>query len=87
MKLTLKDGFEVNVNDNCMNDWNFLVMLRKVDKGDYGLIVDVAETLLGGEEEVGKLADPLAVDGVTPADAMGEALLEIMTSIRELKNS
>ena len=87
MKLTLKDGFEVNVNDNCMNDWNFLVMLRKVDKGDYGLIVDVAETLLGGEEAVGKLADHLAVDGVTPADAMGEALLEIMTSIRELKNS
>ena len=87
MKLTLKDGFEVNVNDNCMNDWNFLVMLRKVDKGDYGLIVDVAETLLGGEEEVGTLAAHLAVDGVTPADAMGEALLEIMTSIRELKNS
>jgi len=87
MKVTLKDGFEVKVNDGCLNDWNFLTMLRKVDKGDYGLIVDVAEILLGGEKEVDKLADHFAVDGVTPVDAMGDALMEILTSANELKNS
>jgi len=86
MKATLKDGYEVQINDSCLNDWKFLTALRKVDKGDYGLIVDVAEILLGGEKEVDKLADHLAVDGVTPADAMVEALSEILTSVNELKN-
>lgn len=62
-------------------------MLRKIDKGDAGLIVDVAEKLLGGDEEVDKLAKHLEVDGVTPADKMIDALTELMESVNELKNS
>lgn len=87
MKTKLSDGFEASINEKCLNDWGFLTMLRKIDKGDTGLIVDIAETLLGGEEEVGKLAKHLEVDGVTPADKMIDALTEIMESVNELKNS
>lgn len=87
MKAMLKDGFEVQVNENCLNDWGFLSLLRKIDKGDTGLIVDIAEKLLGGEKEVDKLAKHLEVDGVTPADKMIEALTELMESVNELKNS
>ena len=87
MKATLNDGFEVSVNEKCLNDWGFLTMLRKIDKGDTGLIVDIAERLLGGEEEVDKLAKHLEVDGITPADKMVDALSELMTSVNELKNS
>ena len=86
MKAKLSDGFEVSINEKCLNDWGFLTMLRKIDKGDAGLIVDVAERLLGGEEEVGKLAKHLEVDGVTPADKMIDALTELMESVNELKN-
>ena len=86
MKATLSDGYEVQVNEKCLNDWGFLTLLRKIDKGDTGLIVDIAEKLLGGEEEVGKLAKHLEVDGVTPADRMIDALTEIMTSANKLKN-
>ncbi len=86
MKAQLNDGYEVQVNENCLNDWGFLTMLRKIDKGDAGLIVDVAEKLLGGDEEVDKLAKHLEVDGVTPADKMINALTELMESINELKN-
>lgn len=86
MKAKLSDGYEAQVNENCLNDWGFLTMLRKIDKGDAGLIVDVAERLLGGEEEVGKLAKHLEVDGVTPADKMIDALTELMGSVNELKN-
>ena len=86
MKATLSDGYEAQVNENCLNDWGFLTMLRKIDKGDAGFIVDVAERLLGGEEEVGKLAKHLEVDGVTPADKMIDALTELMGSVNELKN-
>ena len=86
MKAKLSDGYEAQVNENCLNDWGFLTMLHKIDKGDAGLIVDVAERLLGGEEEVGKLAKHLEVDGVTPADKMIDALTELMESVNELKN-
>ena len=86
MKAKLSDGYEARINENCLNDWGFLTMLRKIDKGDAGLIVDVAERLLGGEEEVGKLAKHLEVDGVTPADKMIDALTELMESVNELKN-
>ena len=63
MTIKLSDGFEVSINEKCLNDWGFLTMLRKIDKGDTGLIVDIAEKLLGGDEEVGKLAKHLEVDG------------------------
>ena len=87
MKAKLDDGFEVSINENCLNDWGFLTMLRKVDKGDTGLIVDIAEKLLGGEEEVGKLAKHIEVDGITPADKMIDTLTELMQSVNDLKNS
>ena len=87
MKAKLNDGFEVNIDETCLNDWGFLTMLRKIDKGDTGLIVDIAETLLGGDEEVDKLAEHLAVDGRTPANKMVDALTELMESVNELKNS
>ena len=87
MKAKLSDGFEVQISDNCVNDWKFLSALRKIDKGETGLIVDVAEILLGGEKEVEKLAKHLEVDGVTPVDVMVNALTELMESVNELKNS
>lgn len=86
MKAKLEDGYEVQISESCLNDWGFLTMLRKIDKGDTGLIVDIAERLLGGEEEVDKLAKHLEVDGVTPADKMIDALTELMESVNELKN-
>lgn len=87
MLVELKDGFSVNVDEECSNDWNFLTKLRKIDKGDAGLIVDVAEILLGGEEEVDKLAKHLEKDGKTPLNSMVDALTEIMESISSVKNS
>ena len=87
MKAKLKDGYKVEIDEDSLNDWNFIKLLRKIDKGDTGLIVDVAEVLLGGEEEVDKLAEHLAVNGRTPADKMVDALIEIMEFANELKNS
>lgn len=82
----LSDGFEAQINEGILNDWAFLTMLRKIDKGDTGLIVDIAEKLLGGEEEVEKLAKHLEENGVTPTDKMVNALTELMESVNEVKN-
>ena len=87
MKAMLKDGFEVQLNDGLANDWRFLTVLRKIDKGETGMIVDAAEILLGGEEEVDRLAKHLEVDGVTSVDSMVDAITELMNSVNELKNS
>ncbi len=87
MLVKLSDGFEVNIDDTRLNDWNLLRMLRGIDRGDSSLIVDVSEILLGGEEQVEALAKHLEVDGITPIDAMMNAMREIMESATELKNS
>lgn len=87
MKARLNDGYEVEIAESSLNDWNFVKTLRKIDKGDTGLIVDIAETLLGSEEEVGKLAKHLEEDGVTAVNKMVDALTELMSSVNELKNS
>ena len=85
MKASLKDGFEVELNEECLNDWRFLTTLRKIDKGEAGLIVDVAESLFG-ETGVDLLAAHLEKDGKIPTDKMVEAIAELMESVQELKN-
>lgn len=87
MKAKLSDGYEAEISESCLNDWRFLTVLRKIDKGETGLIVDAAETILGGEAEVERLAKHIEVDGFTPADAMVSAITELMESVNELKNS
>ena len=87
MKAKLSDGFEVEISESCLNDWRFLTVLRKIDKGETGLIVDAAEIILGGEKEVERLAQHLEENGVTPADKMVAAITEILESANDLKNS
>lgn len=85
MRTKLRDGYEVDVNENALNDWKYITMLRNITKGDYGLIVDVAEMILGSDG-VENLAKHLEVDGYTPADKMIESISEILESVGELKN-
>lgn len=87
MTVTLKDGFEVDIDERHLNDWNLLRKLRGIDRGESALVVDVAEILLGGEENLEALAKHLEVDGVTSIDSMVDALREIMESTTESKNS
>lgn len=87
MTVKLSDGYEVIIDERRLNDWNLLKMLRGIDKGETALITDVAEALLGGEENADALADHLAIDGITSIDAMVGALREILEAANELKNS
>lgn len=83
----LKDGFEVEVDEKAVDDWEYLKLLRRIDKGESSLIIDASEILLGGEEQVDRLAEHLKVEGRTSILSMIEALQEIMSSVNELKNS
>lgn len=86
MTVKLKDGFEVDINEKHLNDWKLLKLIRGIDKGDASLTVDVMEILLG-EKGLERLEEHLAVDGITPIDAMGIALTEMIEAATELKNS
>lgn len=86
MKIKLSDSYEVMIDEKRLNDWNLLKMLRGIDKGETAMVVDVAEILLGGEENLDALAKHLETDGVTTIDSMVDALREIMESATELKN-
>ena len=86
MKAQLKDGFEIEIKDNSLNDWRFLKTLRKIDKGDAALIVDAAEYLLG-EDGLEALEKHIEKDGFVPTDGMASAITELMESVNELKNS
>lgn len=87
MKVTLKDGFEVNIDEKHLNDWRLLKLIRGIDKGDASLSVDVMEILLGGEENLEALEKHLEEDGFISIDTMGNALREIIEAASELKNS
>lgn len=85
MKAVIQN-IEVNVDERHLNDWNLLKMLRKIDSGDSGPIVDVAEMLLG-EEEIEKLEKHFEKDGIVQADKMLSFISDLLGSLNELKNS
>jgi hypothetical protein len=85
MKAKLSDGFEVELNEKYFGSWKFLTVLRKIDKGEEALIVDVSEDLLG-EEGLDTLMKHLDPNGDPSVTDMVDALTELMTSVNELKN-
>lgn len=87
MKVKLKDDFEVTIDENCLDDWRLLKLIRGIDKGDGALAVDVMQILLGGEDGLERLEKHLEVDGKVTVSAMNDALAEIIEAASELKNS
>lgn len=86
MKGRLADGFEAELNDNILDDWEFLELLDDVDNGNEGAIVRVAKMLLG-KDGLKSLKDHLRQDGRVKVTAIVPALTELMESASQLKNS
>ena len=86
MKAVLKDGFEVEVREECLDDWDFLELLNEIDEGNGGKIVKVAKVMLG-EEGTNSLKEHVkGTAGKASVDAMVGALSELLESLSELKN-
>lgn len=87
MLAKLKDGFEVTVKNEILDDWEFLELLNEIDEGNGSKIVNVARAMLG-EEEVGKLKEHFKEKtGKVTVNEMVEAITELLESIGEAKNS
>lgn len=87
MKAHLKDGFEVDIRDEVIDDWEFLEILSDIDEGETGLIVRAARMMLG-KEGVSSLKEHIRDgNGRVDAEAMVNAIQELMNSTNESKNS
>ena len=86
MKAKLQDGFEIELIEESLGDWEFLEVLADIDEGEGGLIVKAARMLLG-KDGVKMLKEHIKDEnGKVPADVMANALLELMNSVGETKN-
>lgn len=87
MLAKLSDGFEIEIDENCLDDWEMLDALNEIDKGSSGKIVDVAKMMLG-EDGVGKLKEHFRSEGgKVSVTVMVSAITELMESVSTLKNS
>ena len=43
-------GFEYEIDETKLDDWELLESFNRIDKGETGIFVDVANMLLGGEQ-------------------------------------
>ena len=87
MIVKLKDGFEVQIDDNSLNSWDLLEVLSDIDEGETGLIVKAARLLLGKDGVKGLKEHLRDENGKVPADTMVQAIADLMKSANELKNS
>lgn len=91
MKGTTKSGFKFNIDERIVEDWRLIDAIAMAESDDPGEQIKgtraVADLLLGKEKEslIKFLQDKN--DGFVPALAMTNTIAEIITTIRELKNS
>lgn len=86
MKAKLSDGFEVEIIETSLDDWEFLELLDEIDQGNTGAVVRVARILLG-TDGVKALKDHFREkEGRVSVEKMVTALTELMESVSQLKN-
>jgi hypothetical protein len=83
----LKDGFEIQIPDENVGNWELLEVLEDLSAGDSGLIVKAARMFLG-KEGLAVLKDHLRDEsGRIATEDVIDALNDLMESTNELKNS
>ena len=86
MKGKTKSGFEYDVAEERINNYELLEVIGEVDENP--LVLPRVIDLLLGEEQKKKLKDHVrAKDGLVPTDKISEEITEIFQSQSEIKNS
>lgn len=82
-----ESGFEYELEDDILDDYELLELLHKVDGGDSGLIVDMVDKLLGTEQK-NRLKDHIRNEaGKVSAKLLLKEVSEILSSNNPGKNS
>lgn len=86
LKGKTKSGFEFEVTDDTLNDYQLLEILSEVD-GNPLLVPKLVKVLLG-EAQKKKLMEHLRTEkGNVPTEAVSTEIMEIFESGNKLKNS
>lgn len=79
-------GFEFELEDDVLDDYDLLECLQKADEGDTGCMIKVVDVLLGKEQK-GRLKDHVRSDnGRVSAKALFAEVGEIFQACKEGKN-
>lgn len=79
-------GFKYSIEDGAIDDYELLEILCKIDQGDYGLVPEMVDKLLGDEEKQ-RLKDHVRNEsGRVPATRMLSEVMEIFKSNKSGKN-
>lgn len=86
-----KSGFKYKIDERMLNDWRLLKLISLSESKDaseqiYGAS-NLVTLLLGDQEQA--LMEHIAKinDGFVPASAVTDIVAEIMTDVKEIKNS
>ena len=81
-----KSGFEFQLDDEVLDDYELLEILHKIDQGDNGLIIEMVDRLLG-EKQRDRLKDHVrTTNGRVSAKRLLEEVMEIFKSSDSGKN-
>lgn len=79
-------GFEFELEEDVLDDYELLEILTKVDEGNYGLVTKMVDILLGEEQKELLKNHIRAKSGRVSAKKMMEEVSEIFQSSNSLKN-
>lgn len=79
-------GFKYSINEENLDDWNFLKVLKEIDNGEIQRIVDFVPMLLG-EKQARQLEKYLEKkEGKVRISSVSREIEEILASSSDLKN-
>lgn len=86
IKGTTKTGFEFELEDEVLDDYELLEILAEVDQGNYGLITKMVTLLLGEEQKEALKVHIRANSKRVSAKKLLDEVTEIFQASNSLKN-
>ena len=83
MKIKTSGGFECEVNEEALGDWELVEKLIKVDKGDVSDLPDVMRDLLGDDGYDAAKNHVRTESGRVPTVKITELFFEVLASVRD----
>ena len=87
LKGTTASGFEFEISEEILDDYDFLELLCKIDEGETALTIKMVDMLLGKEQKE-KLKNHIRTElGRVSAKRLLAEVIEIFNATKEGKNS
>lgn len=81
-----KSGFEFEIDEEILDDYDFLELLCRIDEGESALVIKMVDRLLGAEQKE-KLKNHVKTEtGRVSAKRLLEETMEIFNATKEGKN-